>query len=294
VARVATARAMCRKYASQEGRSAVRTTSPFPPDSPSVARTLAVADAPVETLEALPRIAGGRLWQRILVRCHVVEPGEDLFALADRYLRPLVRRGDIAVLGQKLVSISQGRLLPLDQVRPRPLARLLSRTVRRSPHGLGLRRPQTMEMAIREVGVARILWASLFGLWDHLTGQKGHFYRVVGSRVSSIDGPGPETLPPYDRYVVLAPDQPQQVCRRLARRLGCAVALVDANDLAVQVLGASPGVRPELVARLLEDNPMGQGAQRTPLVVLRPGAPGGESAALASPPTPSAAPRADP
>jgi hypothetical protein len=191
-------------------------------------------------------------------------------AVVGRYLGPAVRPGDIAILGQKLVSITQGRLVPLDAARPRLLARLLSSAVRRSAHGLGLGRPQTMEMALREVGTLRILWASAFGLWDHLTGQSGHFYRTAGWRVASIDGPGPDTLPPYDRYVVLAPRTPDRECRRVARLLGCAVALVDANDLATEVLGASPGVRRDTVAALLRDNPMGQGRAQTPFMILRP------------------------
>jgi len=207
----------------------------------------------------------GRPVARTLVVTHVVEPGEDLVAVATRYLGGRVHTGDVAVLGQKLVSICQGRCVTLAQARPGPLARALSRTVRRTPHGLGLRRPETMEMALREVGTGRILLACVFGALDRLHGGTGSFYRVAGSRVWAIDGPGRDTLPPYDGYVVLAPDDPDGTARRVARALGCGVAIVDVNDLEASVLGASPGVDRARVSACLRDNPMGQGRARTPL-----------------------------
>jgi hypothetical protein len=212
----------------------------------------------------------GRDVERLLVTTHVVAPGEDLVAVAVRYVGPYARAGDVVVLGQKLVSICQGRLVALAAVAPGPVARLLSRAVRATPHGLGLRRPETMEMALREVGLARILRACVAGAVDRVRRRHGAFYRVAGPRVWAIDGPGPETLEPYDRYVVLAPDDPDAVARAVARRLGTAAAVVDVNDLDAQVLGASPGVDREMVRAALRDNPMGQGRARTPIAILRP------------------------
>jgi asparagine synthase (glutamine-hydrolysing) len=48
------------------------------------------------------------------------------------------------------------------------------------------------------------------------------------------------------------------------------VAVIDANDIGVNVLGVSSGVDATLVASLLRDNPLGQGAQQTPVALLRP------------------------
>jgi hypothetical protein len=232
-----------------------------------------LAAAPGSVVALAPAHALGREVARRLVVTHVVAPGEDLIALARRYLGPHVAPGDVAVLGQKLVSICQGRLIELDRVQVGAIARLLSRTVRPSPHGLGLRRPQTMAMAIREVGLARILVASAAGAMDRLRRTHGAFYRVAGPRVWAIDGPGPATLPPYDRYVVLAPDDPDALARSVARALGCGAAVVDVNDLEAAVLGASPGVDRDLVRAALRDNPMGQGTAQTPLGWLRPARP---------------------
>jgi hypothetical protein len=47
-------------------------------------------------------------------------------------------------------------------------------------------------------------------------------------------------------------------------------AVIDASDLAVTVLGASPGADRELVGVLMRDNPLGQGTEQTPVCVMRP------------------------
>lgn len=227
------------------------------------------AVAPGTVVSVPPRSWQGGLVERRLVTSHLVMPGEDLVEVAVRYLGSLVSPDDIAILGQKLVSVCQGRAVPLADVRAGMLARTLSRTVRATPHGLGLRRPETMEMALREAGTWRILRACAAGAADRLRGTHGAFYRVAGSRVWAIDGPGPNTIPPYDRYIVLAPDAADGAARAVARALGCRAAVVDVNDLEAAVLGASPGVRREMVEACLRDNPMGQGRAQTPLGFLR-------------------------
>lgn len=47
------------------------------------------------------------------------------------------------------------------------------------------------------------------------------------------------------------------------------VAIVDANDLSVAVLGASDGVDPEVIGEVFRDNPLGQGHQQTPAAIVR-------------------------
>lgn len=209
-------------------------------------------------------------YDRVLIRTHLIQPGESIEALAARYLLPNVRKGDIAFLSEKVVAICQGRLQPAAAIRPRRLARILSRFVGRNRAGLGLRRPVVMEMALREAGTPRILLAAAVHLVGRLTGRKGLFYRVAGRRVAAIDGPNPHTIRPYAFYVVLAPLEPDRVAERLARLIGVPVAIVDANDLGVEVIGRSRGVDVALVRHMLRDNPMGQASEQTPLGLIRP------------------------
>jgi F420-0:gamma-glutamyl ligase-like protein len=209
--------------------------------------------------------AGGRKWRRIVVKTHVIRPGEDIAAVVAQYAGALVRPGDVAVIGQKATSIAQGRLVREDDVHPSRLAVMLSRRVTKSPYGYGLGKPTTMEVALREAGVCRILAAAaVHVLTRTLLGRTGDFYRVAGRAVAAIDGTTDWALPPYNRYIVLAPERPDQVASGIAARLGAGVgaAIVDLNDVG--------SVDRRVVAAALRDNPLRQGAYQTPLAVVRP------------------------
>lgn len=207
--------------------------------------------------------------ERLLVQVPLVRPGQELSPLLATHMRPHVQAGDIVFISEKVVSITQGRVIGMWQVTPRPFANFLARFVRRTPHGMGLRQPVVMEMAIREVGVGRIMLAALIGGLTRTLGRSGDFYRVAGRRVAAIDGPNRHTVRPYGYYVILAPDDPAKVATEIAALLGVPATVVDCNDLGSEVLGASEGVRLEFVRQALKGNPMGQGHQRTPMGVLR-------------------------
>lgn len=216
------------------------------------------------------RTGGGRVFRRWMVKTHLVRPGERIDKTLAPYLEGRLTHDDIVVLSEKIVAIAEGRAVLMSTVKPRRLARFLARHVRPLGYGLGLRRAETMEMAMREAGSLRIVIAAVAGAVDRYVGRSGDFYRVAGRRVAAIDGPGPSTIPPYDHYIVLSPRHPEQVIGALARRFGCQVAVVDVNDVGSEVLAATAGTDVPLVQQLMRDNPMGQGAQGTPVGVLRP------------------------
>lgn len=68
-----------------------------------------------------------------------------------------------------------------------------------------------MQMAIREVGWPRILVGAIIGACGKLFGIRGLFYRITGDRVRGIDGPCSYTISPYNKCVVLTPENPKQV-----------------------------------------------------------------------------------
>ncbi len=217
----------------------------------------------------LNRTARGQVWARYPIRTHVVQPGENIADVVKQYAAAHLRQGDILAISEKVVAICQRRAFPVDDLHPRPLARWLSRFVTKTPHGIGIGSPVTMELALREAGVWRILLAAAVAAITKPLGIRGVFYRISGRSVAAIDGPTPYTLPPYNRYASLAPKNPGKVAQSLADDLGVPVAIVDANDLGVEVLGASRGVDRTLVVELFRDNPLGQGSQQTPLCILR-------------------------
>jgi hypothetical protein len=212
----------------------------------------------------------GVRWDRLLIRTHVIQPGEDIVETVARYVHPFLRPGDWIFIGQKAVSIAQRRLVRDKAVHPRALARWLSAHVKRTPFGRGLGRPTTMEIALREAGVARILLACAVHVAGRPLGRSGDFYRIAGRRVASIDGVTDWALPPFNRYIVLHPRDADGLCRRIARRTGAPAAIVDLNDLGGEVLGASPGIDRRTLCRVVADNPLGQGPFRTPLGLARP------------------------
>lgn len=215
--------------------------------------------------------ARGHAYERIMIKTHTIMKGEDVGDLLLRYAKPLLVPGDIIFMGEKATAISLGRALPAAEVKPGRLARFLVRFVYKTPYGVGLSVPETMEMAVREVGVARIVLAAIIGGLFKLLGIKGVFYRIAGRRARSIDGPGDYVLPPYNRYVVLAVNEPDLVCRRASAKVGAPVAIVDANDFGFNLIGVSePALRLFPWREVLRDNPAGQSRQSTPFGIVRP------------------------
>ena len=214
----------------------------------------------------------GSQYSRIPIRTRVVLPGDDLDAFIREYATDVVQPGDIFFVTEKIVAITQGRSYRLDEITPRKLALFLSQYVTRTPHGIGLGMPETMEMALRECGTIRILAAAAVSAVTKAFGRKGDFYRIAGDKARAIDGPTDGTIPPYNEAVVLGPERPNDVARHIKQMLGGAaeVAVVDINDLGGNILGSTldrSGDR-RLVA-ILKDNPLGQGHESTPLGVVR-------------------------
>lgn len=211
-------------------------------------------------------------FKRIPIRTRVVMPGDDLDAFVTEYAAGVVQPGDTLFVTEKIVAITQGRSFTLDEIHPRPLARLLSRYVVKTPYGIGLGMPETMEMALRECGTPRILFAAAVSAVTKLFGRRGDFYRIAGDRARAIDGPTDGTIPPYDRAVVLGPTEPDAVAARLKELLGtpAAVAVVDINDIGGNILGSTLDRAGEAqLVRILSDNPLGQGRQSTPMGIIR-------------------------
>jgi asparagine synthase (glutamine-hydrolysing) len=210
-------------------------------------------------------------YARAPIRTKLFSSGDSLGAGLQEALAGIeLRPGDVVAVSEKAVAICQGRSYPVSDVKPRLLARVLSRFVGRTASGIGLGIPATMELAIREAGAPRILAATAVAAVTKPFGVKGAFYRVAGPGVRAIDGPTHGTIPPYDGHAKLGPEDPEGVASELQALLGVGVAIIDANDIGVNVLGVSDGVDPALVESLLRDNPLGQGAQQTPVALLRP------------------------
>ena len=210
------------------------------------------------------------VFARYPVRSHIITDTDSIVDVLNTYVVPHLLQDDIVFISERIVAISQGRAYPIAEIHPSPLAKFLVRFVHKSPYGIGLGSPWTMELAIREAGAFRILFAALASAITKPFGLRGVFYHVVGNNINAIDGPCSYTLPPYNSYAKLGPARPTEVARELARAIGHEVIIIDANDLGAVVLGRSnKEPSDKLCKEIFKDNPLGQSTEQTPLCIVR-------------------------
>lgn len=213
---------------------------------------------------------GGRSYARYPVRTHIITSQDEIVSVCRAYAAAHIRPGDYLFVSERVVAISQGRAFPIKDIVPSFLAKVLVRFVHKSKHGIGLGSPWTMELAIREAGAWRMLFAAFASAVTKPFGIRGVFYHVVGNNINAIDGPCSYTLPPYNDYAKLGPAHPHRVAHEIAIALGCRVVIIDANDLGVAVLGKSDTeITDTFCKAVFRDNPLGQSSEQTPLCIVR-------------------------
>jgi len=205
----------------------------------------------------------------IPLKTALLVPGDDIVevaraALETAGLRP--QPTDILAICESPLAITQGRIIDLDDVRPGVPARILCRLF---DFDSSLCNPYAFQVAIDLAGLPRILLALAVAMPGRALGRHGDFYRIAGRQVTWIDDV-PGNLPPYTQDIVLGPDDPNGVSRRVAEALGCGAAVVDANDLGrVEICGASPFIDHDVLVEAMRPNPQGNADERTPLVLVR-------------------------
>jgi hypothetical protein len=207
----------------------------------------------------------------IPLRTHLLTPGEDLKEVVVRYTGRIAKPGDIIAIAETVVAITQGRMYLPEEIRPGPLARFLSRFPGK---GGNLTSPPAMEVAIRQVGVFRILLGALVAGIGKLIGKRGLFFYVTGPKVRSIDDVS-GTAPPFERYIIAGPEEPDRLAEEIRQATGLRVLITDVNDLGcVNILGQSQGFDQQELAQCmaaLRSNPFGNADEQTPFVLLRKG-----------------------
>ena len=226
---------------------------------------------PNEGKNAIIEVNGVR-YERLPIKTHLITDKDNIVEVAEKYGSPVLSQpGDVLFITEKIVACTQGRAIPLETIKPRKLAYFLSNHETKTKHGIGLGMPETMEYALRECGVLRILFAAAVSvIGKKIFKKKGWFYDVAGYKARSIDGPTKNTIPPYNQCVVLGPLEPDKVAREIKEKIGYDVIISDINDLEGQILGASSkAIDKKLYARILKDNPLGQDRQQTPMGIIR-------------------------
>ena len=210
----------------------------------------------------------GVQWQRIPVKTHVIENGEDIAEIIAKYSKEVQQPGDWVSVSEKVVAVTQGRAIRESEMKIGLLATILWRFVAKVPYGVGLRRPSSMQCAINECGHFRILFAAIVGGLGKIVGRKGDFYRIAGMQAATIDAAGTSPLQPD--CVIMGPKDPEKVVEQIKEKSGMQAAVMDINDIGGSwTLACTSGIDPRLLEEVMEDNPCGQTTEQTPFAIIR-------------------------
>lgn len=220
-------------------------------------------------------VIDGVRYLRLPVKTRLVERDDDLLRLLKEYAAPHLLPGDLLFVSEKIVCITQGRIIHRSDVQASRLARLLAGRVRNhvgTPQfrGFGHGTPEAMQLLIEEAGVPRTLFAAAVAAITRPLGIKGAFYYLVGKLAKSIDCPMSFTLAPYTEYAKRAPLAPSAVAREIRDALGAETVIVDANYRGAFSLGKSTrAISEKFIRDVLRDNPAGQDSEMTPFLIIR-------------------------
>lgn len=180
-------------------------------------------------------------------------------------------------IAESLVAILQGRAKSVFEIQPSECALIFNHYFNEDS---SLSSPYALELVLKEIGFLRFYFSLYWGILGKLLGIKGMFYIVAGRKAAAVDDAG-GTVRPYDKFVVLAPDKPNQFSLDLKRKLidtrkkktqfieDFEIFVVDANDLGrVDILGGTTSLYNKFIIEKLKTNPQGNDDQQTPIVFI--------------------------
>ena len=112
---------------------------------------------------------------------HLVTAKDDIVAVVREHAEPSWNPATSAI-SEKIVAICEGRAYPLDEIQPTRLATFMAKFVTRTPHGIGIGSPWTMEFALREAGAPRIFAAAFASAITKPFGKKESFTASPGRK----------------------------------------------------------------------------------------------------------------
>jgi hypothetical protein len=213
----------------------------------------------------------GQKWARYPIRTHFIGVNDNFEGIIIRYVLPIAKEGDIIVLGQKIVSIIQKRIIHKRDVKVGFWAKLLSKFAKKTPYGFSVGNPLKMQLAINMAGLPRIFFAGFCGMIAKLFGVSGTFYRVAGHQINELDGFYGVSFPQYGEMGIFGPVGCDSLCDKLKAKFKFSFLVADINDLGGNILGRSKDLeeKEKLSLKILKDNPAGQSNEQTPIIIVR-------------------------
>ena len=202
------------------------------------------------------------------IRTHILTEQDDPVAAVERYVLPHAQPGDIVTIGETPIALMQGRFRHPSTIVPGAVAKRICYYFLPTS---SLATACGMQALVDIMGPVRVASAFILGaLAKAILRRPGVFYQLAGEQARLIDDVT-GTLPPFDQFIVLGPDNPQQVVDKIKQKTGLSAAIVDVNDLkAVKILAATSGVSTQVLNKALMDNPAGNANEQTPVVLIRP------------------------
>ena len=203
----------------------------------------------------------------IPVKTRILTHKDDIVQAILQYAKDDIGPDDVVSVAESVVAITQGRAVRPEDIKPGFWAKILSRLF---PQKGSIASWHGMQALINAEGTPRVLFAVVAGFVAKLFGKRGVFYQLAGEQARLIDDVT-GTMPPYDKYIVYGPHDPNGVAEAIRVATGSyGAAVADANDLKrAAILGCSQGLDPKLLEKMLLDNPFGNASQKTPIVIIR-------------------------
>ena len=209
-------------------------------------------------------------YTKIPVKTHFVTPGEDFNALIEKYVLPVYQKGDFMTISEKVLAITQNRVVYRKDLNIGFWAKFLSHFASRPESGAGVGDSANMAYCIKKIGLPKTLYAAVMAGFGKLVGKKGVFYEIAGREVAGIDGFSDHIWDAYKDMGIEIPLNPKGVCDGLEEKYGIVCAVIDANDFNQEVFATSKSLDEKTVLEQIKDNPAGQLHQQTPFIIMRP------------------------
>ncbi|MDP8204304.1 MAG: coenzyme F420-0:L-glutamate ligase [Candidatus Tenebribacter mawsonii] len=209
---------------------------------------------------------------RIPIKTKILTPEDDILNIVKGCITGEIEDNDIISISESPLAITQGRAIPVSELKIGWLANFLWRFVSNVDYGIGLRAPESMQCAIDECGAPRILFAAIVGGIGRFVGRrgKGDFYRLAGMQAALIDAATTSPVPPYENCVIKGPKDPEKEAQKIKDETGYECCVMDINDIGgCWMIGGSDGINKEFMEKVMKDNPQGQGDELTPICLIR-------------------------
>ena len=217
----------------------------------------------------------GVVYLRLPIKTPLITERDNIMELLRKYVGPHLKPGDIIFVSEKALTVTQGRIINMNDIKPSRLARFLARRVRNNYgtkdfKGFGHGTPMAMQLFIEEAGYPRVIFAAGVAAVTRPLGIKGAFYWICGKRAKSVDCPMSFSILEYAHYAKLAPAEPDKVAREIRAEFGSEAVILEANYIGAFSLGkSSRSISEKFIGKLFRDNPLGQSDEMTPFCIVR-------------------------